>query len=152
MSGLYAGTVVRALDWPPSASASNSTAQTDVSNIAFATGSPVVAVTITAPTSGRVKVEVSGLIRDNTGDNRGILAFEVYEGTSAAGTKVVAAAVRANSMTSIGEASDYMSHGRATLVEGLTPGGLYYVRLVQAVSGGTTVDILNRSLIVYPVS
>jgi hypothetical protein len=148
MRGLHAGTRVTTVDFPKAVWAADTTAQTNISNTEFAPGSPVVAVHITAPTSGRVRVDVSGVIRDNGGDNRGLIAYEVYD---LDGTLIVSASPRGNSMSSMNEASDYMTHSRGSLVEGLTPGEMYYVRLVQAVSGGSSVDILARSLIVYPV-
>jgi hypothetical protein len=150
VSDLSAGTQVRALDFPPAAWASDSTAQTNVSSGSFVPGSPEVGVTFTAPTSGRVRVDVSGGVRDDTGQWRGVIAFEVYEGNTA-GAKVVSASSRANGMSSIAEATAYQFHSRGSLVEGLAPGAVYYARLMQAVSGGTSVDILHRSLIVYPV-
>ena len=150
MSDLSAGTTVRALDFPPAVWASDNTTQTNVSSTSFVPGSPEVGVSFTAPTSGRVRVDVSGGIRDDTGQWRGILAFEIYEGTTA-GAKVISASARGNGMSNMIESTGYQFHGRGSLVEGLTPGAVYYARTVQAVSGGTSVDIFTRSLIVYPV-
>lgn len=152
MTDLAAGTTVRALDFPPTASASDGTLITNISSTTYITGTPEVATTFMAPTSGRVMLWVSALGRDDTADQQVYVTVEVYEGTDATGTQILSPSALARGVSTMGEASNPMGHDRASLLSGLEAGTTYYARVVYRVLGGTTADIFYRGLIISPAT
>lgn len=151
MSELRSGTTVLALDFPPTVKATDSTSIANITTTSYTAGSPEVGVAFMAPTTGRVKLIVSGIGRDNTADERLFVSPQVFTGTDNTGTVVLSPSVR-SAMSTIGEASNYHVHDRATVLDGLDAGSTYYARVMYRVSGGTSVDCIYRGLIVVPLT
>lgn len=150
----FAGRPVRALDYPPAKFAQDTTAINNPTNTAYATGTPEVSVTFIAPTSGRVLIVVGGGLGNSAAADRIFLAPEVRL-TSAAGALVLSPSV-----TNRGFGSDSCSGGfhygsRESVLEGLTPGTLYYAVVKYAVvtsdAGTSTQDITARDITVAPL-
>ncbi|MEU8362313.1 hypothetical protein AB0C27_40475 [Nonomuraea sp. NPDC048882] len=151
LGGSFAGQPVRALDYPPAVWAQDATAINNPSNSSYATGSPAVEVTFIAPTSGRVLIIVGGGLGNAAGADRIFLSPIVRE-TNSSGAVVLTASV-----TNRGFGSDNCSVGphfgsRESVLEGLTPGQIYYAAVQYAVatgdSGSSTADISCREIIV----
>lgn len=155
MSDLIAGTQVDALDFPPAVYASNATMINNPTNTSYSAGSPVVAVTFVAPTSGRVHLIVGGGVGNSAGADRIFLSPQVFLGTSASGTEVLSPTVVTRGFSSICEAASFHYGSRRTLLEGLIPGQTYYARVMHAVAsdpGAQTGDIACRDITVAPAS
>lgn len=154
MTDVLAGATISAAIWPAAVAANDETAINNLASTSFAAGSPVVAVTFTAPSSGRVLITISGGFRDNAGTDRAILAPEVYEGTDALGTLVLGTTTTLETeCTSAPEATAFYHVSRTTLLEGLTAGATHYARVMhKAGSGGGTADISRREIIVRPTT
>lgn len=151
MTDLRAGTTVLALDFPPTVQTGDGTVISNITSTTYIVGSPEVGTTFVAPTSGRVRLIASLIARDNGADERVYLSPQVYLGTSSSGTLVLSPSVR-SAVSTIGEASNYHAQERATVLDGLTAGSTYYVRVVYRVSAGTTADITYRGIIVLPLT
>lgn len=141
MPELLAGTTIMALDTPPTIEASDSTNISSVSSTSYITGSPQVSAQFLAPTYGRVLAVVSaGLQSDGTASM--FASFEVRE-YSASGAQIVAPdddqAVRNQTV-------DIITGSNAVLVEGLTPGLLYFIRVLYRVSSGSAGFIAFRGI------
>lgn len=153
MADVLAGLQIEAAWWPESVTVQENTDQLNVTSTTFIAGTPSCETTFIAPMSGRVLVGVSGEIRnDDTAGNRLFLTFEMRL-TSVAGAVVQSASVtRGVSTTGDTTASQFMTFGNQSMVEGLTAGSTYYVRTMQRVDGGTTNDIGHRRLVVIPMT
>lgn len=155
---MKAGQVIRASDRPPAAGAAYS--DTGISNITSTTFvvDSQVTFTFTAPASGAVLVIVGGGSRDDSGaGNKAELDFEIYEGTSAAGTPkkqastTTSAAVGVIGLGGTGNRGlDYAYFSRGSVISGLKPGATHFARLMYRCTAGTTVDISARDLTVIP--
>lgn len=157
MSAISAGQRIRGQDRPDVAWRIDTTSITQITSTTYITGSPVVDCTFTAPTSGRVWLIVGGGFEDNGGTNTVFIAPEVYLGTSAAGTLVLAADADTRGIESVGGNLGGVPGGpnnhyytRVTMLSGLTPGATYYARLMYRVSGGSSADVPARDLAVIP--
>jgi hypothetical protein len=151
MTGLTAGTTVRALDFPPTLKVSSPTDNNNQTSTTYITGSPTISTTFTAPTSGRVRFIVSVSGRDDSGDNRIFVAVQVFTGTSASGTEILSPSV-ATAVSTQGEGSNFCTFERCSFLDGLTPGDTYFARLMHRVTGGTTCDVSYRGLIIVPLT
>ena len=154
MSDLLAGTEIRAVDTPPAVSAFSQDAQLNIDHSGYEEGDPQVAVTFTAPTSGRVLVHVGGGGQNNAAnDARADLAFEIREDDES-GAVVVAASI-VNHGVSFADRNGFEYKGRTTLHEGLTAGATYFARCMHKnnnVGSGTTCDLNLRDIAVTPTS
>lgn len=148
MADLLAGTTILAQDFPPTAHAEDNSAQSNITSTSYAAGSPEVGTTFTAPTTGRVEVTVFGLLRGD-GTFQVYLSSEVYEGSDSTGTLV---ASTSDLYAAREESSAQSTHVVTRPVTGLTPGATHYVRLMHRVQGGTTNDVLLRTVTVDPKS
>jgi hypothetical protein len=150
----FAGRPVRALDYPPAKWAQNATAINDASNSSYITGSPEVSVTFVAPTSGRVLIVVGGGLGNAAGGDRIFLSPEVRE-TSAAGALVLSPSVTSRGFGSDSAASAFAYGSRESVLEGLTPGQVYYAVVKYAVAtgdaGASSQDIALREIVVVPI-
>lgn len=151
MTDLSAGTIVTALDFPPTVQANDGTSQINISSTAYITGSPVVSTTFTAPTSGRVRLIASFVGGADASGNRAFVSPQVFEGTDTTGTEVLSPSV-ATAVGSMGEQTSSSAYERCSFLDGLTPGGTYFVRVMYRVTGGTTLDLLYRGIIVVPLT
>lgn len=152
MPDLLAGTEIMALDAPPPDYDFEDTLQTDISSTSYTAPTNACSVTFTAPTSGRVKIVAGGGFRDNSNNNQGSLGVEVRE-TDVSGTVVETPSAYGRGITSMGEASDYYFHGRITILENLTPGQVYFARIMikAQTTTSSSVDLRNKNLAVIPV-
>ena len=150
--GPLAGDTIDAEWWPPSVEADDGTTISNITSTAYITGSPVVSVTFTAPNSGRVGVCIGGGMVEQSAGSRVWISYELYLGTSSAGT-LIHAGVDVRGVNSNGDttASGDQTHGNMSMEENLTPGSTYYAQVVYKVSGGTLNDITRRRIIVIPL-
>ncbi|MEU6781503.1 hypothetical protein ABZ912_20045 [Nonomuraea angiospora] len=147
------GDLVRTL--PPTAFFHDDTTQVDLTNTSYATGSPEVGVFFVAPPSGKIRLTIGGGFRDNGGSNqdRVFLSPQLFQDSSA-GSEILAPSVTLRGYLSISADNEFQYGCRVSLIEGLTPGQLYYCRTMQLTSGGTdpdTADIAARDIIVIPL-
>lgn len=157
MTDLLAGSKIKALDFPPTVHAEDSTSIPNISNTSYAAGSPEVGTTFTAPTSGRVLITVSAGIRNNASNSdRVFVTCQVFLGTSASGTEIQTPTASPFGVSTPGGSAtaDNQYLSRTGVLEGLTPGTTYYARTMHVLSSaGTpanTGDIAYRGLIVAP--
>jgi hypothetical protein len=105
-------------------------------------------VVFIAPFTGRVKIEYVADL-----DGNGVVATQcgphVREGSTLGSGADVLPASQANSVRNVG--TDNRRYGASKLVEGLTPGASYNVRLEHRVSGGIG-TIQFRHVIVAPAT
>lgn len=150
MTDIRAGAKIRAADFPASVMAQDATEILNISSTTYIAGSPVVATTFVAPTSGRVRIAVGGSAKDGT--NRVFISAQVFLGTSAAGTEILAPSVTFGGCGFPAESASYMYANRKFPLEGLTPGSTYYARVMYTVTGGSSADISCREIVVIPTS
>lgn len=152
MTDILAGATIKTADFPAAAFERDTTTQTNQSNTAFATGSPVVDVTFTAPRSGRILLMLGGGVQDDAGTNHHArISAEIYEGTDATGTLVFAAAQN-RSVTPMDSATSFQQVAGIYQVDGLTAEATHYARVMHQVSGGTSVDITVRDITIVPTT
>lgn len=148
-----AGEQVKALDYPPAVWAQNATTINNPTNAGYLTGTPEVSVTFMGPTSGRVLLVVGGGLGNGAGGDRIFLAPEVRE-TNAAGALILSPSVTSYGFGSDSAASAFHYGSRESVLEGLTPGQVYYAVVKYAVAtdaGAATQDIACREIIVAPL-
>lgn len=155
LGGGRAGSIIRALDFPPAEYASDETTISNPTNTSYAAGSPEVSVTFMAPTSGRLVLVVGGSVGNSAGGNRIFLSPEVREDDSS-GDVVLSPSVIPHGYSSIRGAGGFHYGSRRTLLEGLTAGATYFARVMHVVvsaDGGTnTSDINARDITVAPAA
>ena|SRR5690606_11436361 len=150
MPDLLAGSTVRALDTPPAASDAqldgfsftNTTYGTGVSSGTYVD----CGTAFMAPTTGRVLVILSGEILNASGATTR-MAPVVREGPVIGSGAVIVPANDVNSVTNQG--STAILTAQVALIENLSPGETYNVRLEHRVSGGTG-TLRNRRVVVIP--
>jgi hypothetical protein len=149
MSDLQAGSPITGTDVPGMVSNTEDTAQTGITSGTPAAGSPVCGVAFTAPTTGRVLVQFSAFVDNDTAAQVTYVTIEVREGSMVGSGTVVLAASDLNGFYH--EGVNQVRGGMFHPVDGLTPGASYNVRLMHRVLGGTgTVD--DRKVIVIPLT
>ena len=150
MPDLLAGSTVRALDTPPAAS----DAQLDsfsFTHTTYGTGSTSgtyvdCGTAFMSPTTGRVLVILSGEISNASGATTR-MAPVVREGPVIGSGALIVPASDVNSVTNQG--STAILTAQVALIENLSPGEVYNVRLEHRVSGGTG-TLRNRRVVVIP--
>lgn len=153
LGGNYSGQPVKALDYPPAVWSQDTTTISNPTNTAYAAGTPSVSLTFTAPTSGRVLIIIGGGCGNSATADRIFMSPEVRL------TSVAGAVVLSPSVTNRGWTSDMCSSGHAygsreSVLEGLTPGQVYFARVMHAVAtdaGAQTADIAARDITVAPL-
>jgi hypothetical protein len=156
MSDLSAGTTVRAGDTPPAVSDEQSGSYTvtiTTFGITAASGSYAdCGVAFVAPTTGRVLVTWSGQVANNTAGGACELSPYIREGTVVGSGTAFLASVIDNKTRLVSYTGGAIQHaGMTMLVEGLTPGDDYNVRLDHRVSGNTG-TFIYRKVAVIPCS
>lgn len=152
----FAGRPVRALDYPPAVWAQDATQINNPSNSSYAAGSPAVETTFIAPTSGRVLIVAGGGAGQGAAQpaDRIFMSPEVRL-TNSSGAVVLSASVTNRGWTSDPATAGFVYGSRESVLEGLTPGQLYYARLMYLVStgdsGASTQDIACREIVVVPI-
>lgn len=155
MPDLLAGTIVAALDTPPTVYAQDTTAITNISSTSYIPGTPEVGVTFIAPTTGRVMLSVGASMRnDAANSDRVAVTAEIRENDASGAVFLAATVFRGVATDGIPTAGDYCTVGHTTLVTGLTPGGQYFARSMHIKFGsvGTTGDIAMRDILVAPAT
>lgn len=138
--------------WPPAVMAEDGTDIDNITNTTASAGSPVVAVSFTTPSTGRVGVAIQGGIDQDSAEDRAFISFELYEGTSAAGTLKQADRGSFGISSPGGNASDELVQGNLVMIDNLTPNVAHYARVVHQTEGVTgTNDITFRRIIVFPL-
>lgn len=152
MTDILAGNLVKAADFPATKGSADNTDINNIADVTFVTGSPEVAVTFTAPTSGQVLIINGGGCRNNTGTDQVYLGVEVRE-TNGSGAVVYSPTINGKDTLSCADQStshEYKS--RYMVLSGLTAGGTYYARIqYRTRDGDSTADISSRSIIVQPI-
>ncbi|MDF5758626.1 hypothetical protein [Spongiactinospora sp. TRM90649] len=147
------GDVVRSL--PQTAFYQDDTLIAQITSDAYITGAPEVGVFFIAPPSGMVRLTIGGGVRDNTGaaPDRIFLSPQLFLGDSA-GEEVLAPSVTIRGYGSVAENVEFQYGCRVSLISSLTPGALYYIRvmyLATPATGSDQADIAARDLIVIPM-
>jgi hypothetical protein len=153
LGGSYAGQPVKALDFPPPKWAQDTTQINNPSSFTYTVGSPEVSVTFVAPTSGRVLIVVGGGAGNSAGADRIFLSPEVRL-TNSSGAVVLTPSVTNRGWTSDNCAGGFVYGSRESVLEGLTPGQIYFARVLYSVAtgdaGASTADIAARDITVVP--
>lgn len=152
---LSSGTEVRAADYPPSVFVESDAVIANISATTYTTGSPEVAARFVAPSSGRIAVNVSAGLRNNSAAaDRVFHTFRIYEGDPGDNNLFHGEEIKygVSNRGSIDANDDFVYGGHLTLVTGLTPGQYYYIQSRYRVTvGGGTADIAFRGILVFPV-
>lgn len=146
---------VYGVDFPPSVYDQDWTGiynLTSTSYTASQSGVPEVGVAFQAPSTGRALIIVGGGIRNNAAtSDRGVITYRIYE-DSASGNQTVLAQFD-NGIVSCGTASSQEFQYMCTydLLEDLEPGRQYYAQIAYRTTGGSTVDIASRDIMIIPM-
>ena len=152
MTHLASGSVY-GVDFSPSQYDQDWTAQLNISTTTYVTGTPEVAVSVTAPTSGRVLVCVGAGIRNNAAtDERAIVTYEVLEDGANGAVFTAESEFRGVMSCGIQASQAYTYRGNFSLETSLEPGRQYFFRVKhRSTDGDGTADIASRSILVIPV-
>lgn len=153
MAEIVSGSQVYGADFPPGQYDQDWTTQLNVTSTSYITGNPEVAVSITAPTSGKVMVVVGAGVRNNAAtDERIIVTYEVLEEGSQGPVFTSESAYRGITSCGIQASQEYTYQGNFSLETGLTPGRQYFFRVKhRSINGAGTGDIASRDITVWPV-
>lgn len=153
MADIVSGSQVYGADFPPSQYDQDWTTQLNVSSTSYISGNPEVAVSVTAPTSGKVMVCVGAGVRNNAAtDERIIVTYEVLEEGSNGPVFTSESAYRGITSCGIQASQEYTYQANFSLETGLTPGRQYYFRVRhRSINGASTGDIASRDISVWPV-
>lgn len=153
MPDLLAGTVVTALDTPPTLTSEQTGTFTFTATgygITTTSGTYVDCGTaFTACTTGRALIWFRSQLLNNTGGQSTFCSFVIRDGSTVGSGTVFLAAADARALEHAG--TDTPQGGSHHLVTGLTPGNAYNVRLEHRVTGGTG-TLLNRAVSVAPAT
>ena len=146
-----AGQRLLALDFTDSQLSTDNTAQTGIGT-AFATGTPTVDLTFTAPTSGKVLLTWSVKMGDSSATNILLARPEVYLGADATGSTVISGGDFFDLEMPIDSTSRPNATGSNQYIQtGLTAGSTYYFRLLHRAASGGTANISWRSIMAAPL-
>lgn len=153
MPDLLAGTIINALDTPPTV-VNTQTGTFTFTITAYGvttTGGTYVdcGIAFTAPTTGRVIVWYRSQLLNNTGGQSTFASFVLRDGSTVGAGATVLAAADSRALEHAG--TDTPQAGTFELVTGLTPGNAYNVRIEHRVTGGTG-TLLNRQISVAPAT
>jgi hypothetical protein len=151
---LLAGTTVNALDTPPTVQDAEVGSYT-FTNTTFGVGTTGgtyadCGVAFVACTTGRAKIDWSAQLSNGSAGVGAIVAPVVREGSTVGSGTVVHAASLDEMLQVVGTSADRI--GTAILVEGLTAGDTYNVRLEHRVGSASTGTAVRRIVIVAPAT
>jgi hypothetical protein len=153
MPDLLAGTIVNALDTPPTVEnvqTGNFSFNLTTFGIDADSGTYVdCGVAFTAPTTGRVVVHMKGTLFNDTAAQNTVLSMVIRAGSTVGAGAVFQAASDDQALVNSG--TNPIAIGQSELVTGLTPGDVYNVRLEHRV-GANIGTILRRWVAVQAVS
>lgn len=152
LGGDRAGRLVKGSDFPVAVWAQDLTQINNPTTATYITGTPEVSVTFRGPTSGRVLLIVGGGLGNNAlaGADRVFLSPQVRE-TNSSGTIVLAPSVTVRGYGADNQSLAFHYGSRESVLEGLTPGQLYYAVVQYAVAadaGASSGDIGAREIVV----
>lgn len=149
MTDYRAGTTVNALDFPPTASNRSATDVT-VTSTSYVDGTPQIATTFVAPTSGRVLVTVGGGL--SGASTRRLHLAPVIKETNDSGATVLGANVVSRGVGCQENATGFVYMSRTTLLEGLRPGQIYFAKTQHKVVGAAGSPVFDiRDIYITPV-
>lgn len=148
-----AGGDVYGVDFPPSQFDQDWTPISNITDTSYVAGTPEVAVSVTAPTSGRLFTCVGGGFRNNAATSEQVfITFQVFEDSPSGALFLAASNSRGIRSCGIASSQEFQHHGNMDLVTGLEPGRSYYFQVVhKASSSAGTGDISSRNILVVPV-
>lgn len=155
MADFVSGSQVYGADFPPSQYDQDWTTQANITTTDYVTGSPECAVSITAPTSGKVLVCIGAGIRNNANpatNERIIVTYRVLEEGANGPVFTSESAYRGMTSCGIVAIQEYTYMGNFSLETGLTPGRQYYFQVRhRSIDGEGVGDIASRDITVIPV-
>lgn len=152
MPTLPPGSNVYGLDFPPSQWDQDWSDIANITATSWVAGTPEVAVSATAPTSGKLFVCIGCGLRNNAATSDSVsVSFQVFEDSADGALYQAASQYQGVRSCGIAQSQEFQYHGNMALVTGLSPGRAYYFQVVHQVSGGNTCDISSRSILVTPV-
>ena len=154
MPDLLVGATIRPADFPAAVFVQDGTLQNDITTTAPATvGSPTLATTWVAPTSGRVIVVIGIGGRAGANGGRVFGIPETFLGTGPGGTNIIPNTDdEQHGVSTPEDVIDYCYVSRRSLLTGLTPGDTYYTRYVHWADNAGTADITVRDLTIIPTT
>jgi len=140
-------------DTPPSQYDQDWTPINNISTTTYVVGDPEVAVSITAPTSGRVLACIGcGIRNDAATAESAYVTYQIFEDSPDGALFSASDDDRGVRSCGIASAQEFQYHGNMDLITGLTPGRSYYFQVTHKTAlGNGTADIASRNLLVIPV-
>lgn len=153
MAKVVAGSPVYGNDFPPSQADQDWTTISNITTTSYVSGTPEVAVNITAPTSGKVLVCLGAGVRNNAATTeRVVVTYRVLEDDSNGPVFTSESAYRGIISCGIPASQEFTYLGNFSLETNLTPGRNYYIQVRHRTTAGAgTGDIASRDLLVIPV-
>ena len=153
MATLPTGSNVYGLDFPPSQYDQDWSPISNITETAYTVGVPEVAVSVTAPSSGKLFVCIGSGTRNNAATAESVyVTFQIFEDSPNGALYQAANGDEGTRSTGIAASQEFQYHGNMALVTGLTPGRSYYFQVVhKTATGAGTADIASRSILVTPV-
>lgn len=146
-----AGQRVLALDFTAAAHDEDSTEQTNIGS-SYVDGSPLVAVTFTAPSSGKVDIRLGLRARDNGAVSSIVLDFELRE-DDATGSLILDVGANTRRLELNAENDNRtQALSKGFLVTGLTAGQAYYAQTQHFASPAGSADLIYRSITAIPIA
>ena len=144
---------VYGVDYPPSQYDQDWTPISNITTTTYIAGDPEVAVSVTAPTSGRLLVCMGCGIRNDAATAEAVyVTYQIFEDSPDGALFAAADPDRGVLSCGIASAQQFQYHGNMDLVTGLTPGRSYYFQTVyRSTLGNGTADIASRNILVIPV-
>lgn len=153
MTDLAAGRRVKALDFPRTVDAYAQTTIANITDTSYTVGTPEIAVRFMAPSSGRVAVNISAGVRNNSANaDRLFIAFRILEGDPDNSDLIQTDDVRLGISNWATQTDAYQYGGHMTMVGGLTPGTHYYAQIRHRTTlGSGSADTSFRAISVIPL-
>lgn len=155
MAQQVSGSQVYGVDFPPSQYDQDWTNIPNVTTTSYTAGSPEVAVSVVAPTSGKVLVCLGAGIRNNASpaSNEQIaVTYRVLEDGPDGAVFTSESLYRGICSAGYTIATTYCYAGNFSLETGLTPGRQYYFQVMhRSIDGEGVGDIASRDITVIPV-
>ncbi len=151
MPDLLAGTTILALDTPAGGFANDGTDIVGFSNTTFASGSPVVGVAFTAPTTGRVWVHWQARFNPTSAVSAQV-GFALRTGATLGVGTLIQDGLNENCLESppVSGGGGRVQGGTSYLVTDLTPGTVYNVVVCHRMTAAGTGTVFARSIGVSP--
>jgi len=148
---LTAGSTVTALDTPPSAFVTDGTDIVGFTNTAFASGSPIVGVAFTAPTTGRVRIDWHSRFNPSSAVAAQV-GFAIRTGAVLGSGVLVQDGLNENCLESppTSGGAGRVQAGTFYIMTGLTPGATYNAVVCHRMTAAGSGTIFARAIGVSP--